>query len=343
VACPAARWSLVLGLSIQVGFGGVARASADEPRPADSAGASPVEQQRPGGADALIARGIQLRKAGDDRAALDAFEQAYAASGSAQALAQMALAEQALGRWVPALLNLERALAVRGDRWIDGHRATLEAAREEIASRLGQLEVSCNVPGALVEIDGEPIGQTPLPRAQPVVAGLSVVKVSAPGYFALTRQVQVDARGLARLDLTLTPVPVAASAASPPPSSAVVRQRDIDTSGTSTRDVLMYSSFGLAAAGLALGVTGYVVREINVSEYNDDSKCFLNMMSRAEECPDQYDAWRMGQTLAIVGFATAAVFGGVGLYLWLDRPEERTRQALGCSMSLGGVRCAGRF
>jgi tetratricopeptide (TPR) repeat protein len=286
VARPVTRWSVVLGLSVQVGFGGAARASADEPRPADSAGASPVEQQRPAGADALIARGIQLRKAGDDRAALAAFEQAYAASGSAQALAQMALAEQALGRWVAALLHLERALAVRGDRWIDGHRSTLEAAREEIASRLGQLEVSCNVPGALVEIDGEPIGQTPLSRAQPVVAGLSVVKVS----------------------------------------------------------VLMYSSLGLGAAGLALGVTGYVVREINISEYNDDSKCRVQPgIWRSEECPDQYDAYRRGQTLAIVGFATAAVFGGVGLYLWLDRPEERTRQALGCSMSLGGVRCAGRF
>lgn len=333
----------MLGLSLQVAVGGVARASTDEPGPAASVagqqGLAPTE-----GAEALIARGIQLRKAGDDRAALASFEQAYATSGSAQALAQMALAEQALGRWVPAHLNLERALAVRGDRWIDGHRATLEAAREEIASRLGQLEVSCNVSGALVEIDGEQIGRTPLSRAQPVVAGLSVVKVSAPGHFALTRQVQVDVRALARLDVTLTPVPDAPSAAAPP-SSAVVRQRDVATAkGSSTRDVLMYSSLGVAAAGVALGVTGYVVREINISEYNDDSKCrVIPMIIRSQECPDAYDAWRLGQTLSIVGFASAAVFGGVGLYLWLDRPDERTQQALGCSLQLGGVSCAGRF
>ena len=43
-------------------------------------------------AEALIQHGIELRKAGDDRGALSAFERAFSLTGSARALAQMALA-----------------------------------------------------------------------------------------------------------------------------------------------------------------------------------------------------------------------------------------------------------
>jgi hypothetical protein len=64
---------------------------------------------------------------------------------------------------------------------------------------------------------------------------------------------------------------------------------------------------------------------------------------RAQECPDEYDAWKLGQTLAIAGFASAAVFGGVGLYLWLDRPDDKAQHALGCSVTFAGASCAGRF
>jgi hypothetical protein len=296
--------------------------------------------------DALIARGIRLRKAGDDRGALSAFERAYAEQGSLQALAQMALAEQALGRWVVAHEHLERALAARSDGWIDAHRATLEAAREEIASRLGQLEVSCNVAGARVEVDGQAIGRTPLARALPLVAGQSVLKLSAPGYFSVTRQVQVDARSLSRVDVVLTRVPSEGAAPAPAaPERVRSGAGDAGSAPSSTaHDVLMYSSLGLAALGATIGVTGYVVREVNVNIYNDDSRCRVRQdVRRSVECKDQYDAWRLGQALAITGFAAAAVFGGVGLYLWLERPSTDREPALACGIGVGMASCAGRF
>jgi hypothetical protein len=37
------------------------------------------------------------------------------------------------------------------------------------------------------------------------------------------------------------------------------------------------------------------------------------------------------------------VFGGVGLYLWLDRPDAQSEQSLACGVGLGLARCAGRF
>src|SRR5215510_2729336 len=50
--------------------------------------------------ESLLAEGNALRRAGDDRAALTRFEEAWKRRPSARALAQMGLAEQALGRWL---------------------------------------------------------------------------------------------------------------------------------------------------------------------------------------------------------------------------------------------------
>lgn len=325
-----------------------ARAGATTPESVKAPAGSPMREAEANDAEgapsaraaAHVARGIQARKSGDDRAALAEFEAAYALLPSAEALAQRALAEQALGRWVDAYVHLEGALGRADEPWIIAHRPTLEAALDEIASRLGMLDVSCNVDGAEVVVDGEPRGRTPLSRA-PVVAGQSVIEVRAPGHFAVTRQVQIDARGLSRVDVTLTalPEPIVAQRASRNASDAA------STEPTSARSTLMYASLGLAAAGLTLGAVGYVVREVNVGLYNDDSRCSQQEgVLRPDECKDEYDAWRLGQTLAIAGAVSAAVFGGVGLYLWLDRPEPGTSAGVLCGPSGGlGVGCSGRF
>ena len=51
-------------------------------------------------AEHLIKQGVELRAKGKDAEALVLFQKAYAATPSPRALAQIALAEQALGRWI---------------------------------------------------------------------------------------------------------------------------------------------------------------------------------------------------------------------------------------------------
>src|SRR6185295_18990919 len=121
--------------------------------------------------EAIIERGIELRRTGQDRLALVWFERALAVDGSVRALAQVALAEKALGLWPEAQQHLQQALRQNGDPWIVEHRATLEAASREISSQLGSLEISCNVDGAEVRLDGQFLGQTPLTQPLPLVAG----------------------------------------------------------------------------------------------------------------------------------------------------------------------------
>lgn len=86
-------------------------------------GVAPVRAQS---AETLIDEGVQLREQGRDAGALERFQRAYAESRSARALAQVALAEQALGRWVDANAHLTEALAMGGE-WIETHRGPREA------------------------------------------------------------------------------------------------------------------------------------------------------------------------------------------------------------------------
>ena len=66
-------------------------------------------------ADELIRQGVERRRHGDDVGALDLFEQAYSKGHGPRALAQVALAEQALGKWVVASEHIREALAIQRD------------------------------------------------------------------------------------------------------------------------------------------------------------------------------------------------------------------------------------
>jgi tetratricopeptide (TPR) repeat protein len=301
-----------------------------------SAAAQLAEPTESGSADELVARGVELRKAGDDRGALDAFSRAYAVDKAPRARAQMALAEQALGRWVDAYDHLQEALRHGEDPWIREHEATLDKALGEIDAQLGSLEVWCNVPGAAISVDGRLLGRAPLPGPVKLVAGQSVLSVVAPDHFDVVRRLQIDAGKLSRAEVTLTrsagQVAPGARPTTPAPDEG------------SSRDWLMYGSIGLAAVGVTAGVTGYVIREVNVNLYNDDSRCRQTPeIPRSEECPDEAAAFRRGELIAIVGFSSAAVFGALGLYLWLDRPKSTKSAALACGASLARVACAGTF
>lgn len=309
---------------------------------------------------ALIEWGIGLRKADDDRGARSAFTQAWNIGGSPEALAQLALSEQALGLWLEAHEHLLTALEHAQHPWIIEHRPVLAAALTEIESRFGRLEVSCNVAGADVSMDGRRVGRTPLPAPFYLLAGRSVIQVSTEGYFDVTRQVEIDAGALSRLDVTLTPSGVPAPSSDAPPASdtlvparathASVSRGDSATRlgephGTSSaRDVLKYGSLGLAAVGVAVGVTGYVMREVNVAVFNDDIQCSnVPQQPRSKECSEAAAALRLGQGLAISGFAAAGVFGAVGLYLWLDEPSGHSLASMRCGVGLGTVACGARF
>jgi PEGA domain len=281
-----------------------------------------------------MSRAIELRKTGRDLEALSLFQSEWVKTGSTYALAQVALAEQALGRWLEAHEHLSRALRRRDDAWVVTHEETLSHALAEIESKLGTLDVICNVAGAEVRYGGRVLGKTPLAAPLLVPAGRGALEVHARGHFEVVRQVEVDAGALSRVEVSLVPDTV-------PEEPRTTRAREPEPA---TSSVLLYSSLGLSGLGLAAGVTGAVVRAVNLEVWNDDARCDRQVgPSRASECPERDRAWRTGQSIAIAGLATSVVFGGLSLYLWLDRDDEVTGMALACAAAVADVRCGVRF
>ena len=221
----------------------------------------------------LIQRGIELRRTGEDRLALAEFERAFSSQGSVRALAQMALAEQALGLWREANEHLQRALQ-KDEPWIAEHRATLEAAAREIRSQLGALEISCNIAGAEVRLNGALLGLTPLTGPVPLVAGANVITVSKPGFFEMARQVGVDAGRLSRLDVVLTASPTASflrpaqllpSAVAAPPEFRAAAPVETEWAA---REAFLPAVLAWTALGLSAGVAGAVMREVNAKRHS---------------------------------------------------------------------------
>lgn len=152
----------------------------------------------------MLDRGIALREEGKDREALEVFDRAYRDTGSARALTQRALAEQALGLWVKAAEDLSRALEST-DPWIEEHRGLLEGELGKIRKRLGRLDVQANVEDAKLHVNAERTFDLPLDEPVRVVAGEVPIEVTAPGHLTVRRTVSVDAGALGRETVRLVP------------------------------------------------------------------------------------------------------------------------------------------
>lgn len=244
----AARIVSVLALS--VGVGGRADAQADPAR-------------------ALLRQGIADRRARRDEEALAAFLRAYALSPDDATLAQVGLAEQALGRWVEAERHLSDALA--GEHpWVRRHGSTLRAALSQVRAQLGSLQLEGSPEGAAVQVDGVAAGGLPATTLR-VRAGTVVVRVEAPGHHPIERRVSVEAGAHVREAFRLVPIapeappapppavapPVVAPpvvAVAPPPPPVFVR----------TRPRAGLAVLGVGVASLATGVTLAVLSAADV-------------------------------------------------------------------------------
>jgi len=187
--------------------------------------------------ESLIDRGIELRRAGKDAEALAVFEKAYERTGTARALAQVALAHQALGHWVEAEENLLQALKMGGP-WIRKNEAPLRSALTKVQERLGTLEIRGEPEGAAVTVNGRSVGLLPLDEPVRVVSGDVVVQVTSEGHVAVTRRVPVESGKRVREVVRLVPqsggltagANQAAAEASAPPEGSVL----FGTPGTSS-------------------------------------------------------------------------------------------------------------
>lgn len=151
----------------------------------------------------LIERGIGLMRGRDYEGALRAFLDANAREPSSQAVAEIGLAEQALGRWADAEIHLTQAVAVPNDRWIDKYHAVLAAALAAVQGHLGSVLVEGTPRGAAIRFDSEVLGTIPLTLPSRVPIGQHALDVRADGYKPFSSPVTIAGGELRRVHVAL--------------------------------------------------------------------------------------------------------------------------------------------
>ncbi|MBK8692849.1 MAG: PEGA domain-containing protein [Deltaproteobacteria bacterium] len=268
----------------------------------------------------LLRQGVELRRRGDDAAALQAFSAAYAARPEARTAAQLGAVHQALGHWRDAERFLREALAAVGDPWITRNRVALEASSAEVSRHLGTLDLQGEPPGAEVLIDGHPMGRLPLAGPLRVVAGVLTVTLRAEGHSSAVHRVVVEPGTFARETFDpLSPEPVApvAPVVAPTPATLLlgpatpvsppaVPPAQVVFRPVSRRDPVPLVFASLSGAALSLGLAAIVAREGTASTFN--TTCPSAGAVSCDGLTSQFDAWGVVAAVAIpVGILAAGV------------------------------------
>lgn len=277
--------------------------------------------------EALIKHGLELRQKGDDEAALRDFRRAYDLWHSGRAMAQIALAEQALGHWAEAEAHLTEALRHAEEPWVARNMRLLKQALGDIQSHLGSLQLSGGVAGAEVLINGARVGTLPIATALRVPAGSVALEVRAPNCLPMLRTVIVSAGGLAREPVVLVPLPSSNQAVAPagdePPAVHVDAPPAPETGGApppsrdewSTRRKVGVTVASAALASLAVGVLYNLIRNGHAHDFNDTGCTYGSGVGGPTGCQAGYDEIQQARNIAIGGYVGAAVLGGVGAFL----------------------------
>jgi hypothetical protein len=306
---------------------------ADEPTPASETADDPA-----------MAQGVELRRLGRDAEALALFQRIDAERPSPRAVAQIGLAQQALGRWTDAEASLLDAMARTDDPWIARQHAYLERSLVAVQAHLGWLSVDSNVPGAEVWIGGHMVGRVPMSGPIRAPAGQTALEVRALGYAPLLRTVTVEAGvrathvftfvELPRIDLP-APAPSATHPERPAsePASRLVRR----------------TGWGLAAGAGALalvGVAGFVTREWEARIYDDNARCGpLPGLSRQDRCGTNRDIGIAAEGAGIAAFAAGgiAAVASAALLFTEGKRDSSGSVSIGCRWAGTGVVCSGSF
>jgi hypothetical protein len=293
--------------------------------------------------DAIVQRGIELRRVGREEEALAVFESALAKSpDSTRVKVHLAATHQALGQWIEAERYLSDVLQRSDDAYIRRHRTTLEKAYAFVDGRLGSLDVVGGPEGAELLLSGRSIGQLPLSSPARVPVGSYVLEVRKEGYYSVSRPIAIGGGSLLRETIVL------GRRAGPTP--AWTPSSDDGSSGASdTRGSPPWLTWTLGGAGLgaaAVSVVAFGIREKHAARWNG-ADCISPGLTRGQVCPEELDSGRSAERWGIgAGIVSAVLLGGATASWLLERspPAEHPDLALeGCGLGLGGAHCFGSF
>jgi hypothetical protein len=288
----------------------------------DDAGAAETAAAR-----ALAVDGVKLALADDCEDALDKLDRAQKLKHSPIVLRHLGECQIKLGRWVEGSESLRKLLR---EPLPDDASPALEQAYEsasttlrEVKPRIPTMKIVVNAPrdtDLTVKVDGKEVADSVLGVALPADPGEHVIDVSAPGFLDATAQLRLSAGATQTVTLELKRDPTwlppkkaapatsgaAASGPESAPKTLAAEPAPADTSSGAGK-TLGYVSYGLAAAGLGVGIAFGQSAMKDERELRD--ACPNHVCSPEEK--DSLEFAKTKGTIATIGFATA----GAGLAL----------------------------
>ena len=269
--------------------------------------------------EALVQKGIELRKSQHDAEALDVFRLAYVKLKTPRVLAQIGLAEQALGQWLEAEADLDAAIANTADPWIQKNGEPLRAAVETVRGHLAWVVVTANVAGAELWVNGRSAGKLPLARVR-TVSGIAHLEVAASGYETARRSVNVGARAELKVDVVLV-------ASSPTAVTPVVvhgpTERVVITPSPWTKVGVASLSVGVFSLGLG---TFFGIRTVQ-RKHDRDAHC-APIGCDAEGVTADREA-RFSSTMSAVTLGIGVITTAAGVYFLVRGRSSEVRTAVG--------------
>jgi len=288
--------------------------------------------------DQLIKHGIDLRLAGDDEGAFRDFQKALAMARTPKAVAQVGLAEQALGRWEDADVHLAEALRATSDPWVSRNLKTLEDAMTVIKQHVARVEVVSKPPGAEIFVNGRSVGKTPLPAAIRVSAGEVDVEAREDGYTTASHTVHLVGGQYQTVVLRLEKEGSPEAIKSGGGNIVEPAQGVVDDGPSSARVVAKWTALGLGGAGLVTGVAATFIHSSRVSDFdkaanmncadNGGTAVHKDTGLAAPECQGALDGYKHARIWQIVGFAGAGVFAATWVALALTESPATPKTAL---------------
>jgi hypothetical protein len=173
------------------------------PTSAAAADESPLSQSLNGEAKALYEMGRSLFEKGDIASALSKFTHAYELSKDPRLMWNVAACEAGLKHWAKAMTAVDRYLALAGPLLTDKDKEQATRFRSAARPLVAQITLDVKPDPVTIDIDGEPVGQSPFNEPIYVDAGQHRIRFSKAGYRGIVRTSDLQGGGTSSMTITL--------------------------------------------------------------------------------------------------------------------------------------------
>jgi hypothetical protein len=304
-------------------------------------------------AEAHFRRGVALYKDEDLGGALVEFKRAYELAPNYHVLYDLGQTYFQLQRYAEALDTFRRFLTLGAAQIPADKRAAVERDVQALEERVGLVDVTVNPEGALVTIDDEPVGTSPLAKPVTVSVGHRKITVSRPGFPSQERFVDVAAGDRTSVAFELT-----APSSSPTPSptfepSGAAPVASADAASASPRVVVMSSppasepnragqwiAWGITSAlGASAAVTGVLALAAK-GDLSAELDTFPGNPDAIDEARSRTKAFGIA-TDALLGATVIA--GGVALVMTVRHRSSPPPSSTNVGIGPRGLELGGRF